>query len=129
MWDESRNAHQSTQAGLEKDQHLVDALAEFDLQIALPKDLPTLRVMSMGNYMRPDNMFVSSSLYEAVIQCKTLPEECPAKTDHFLVVTTLSMDPRTQQDTLRPNYRGVDLEEVREEMALRLEKLGPEGEI
>jgi len=51
-----RNMHLFTRGNLEKLQVLIDAVAEFDMQTALPKNTPTLQVPSMGNYMRPDNV-------------------------------------------------------------------------
>jgi len=52
---------------LEKSQVLIDALAEFDLQMALPKDIPTLQAFSTDNHMRMDNVFISSQIMGRVI--------------------------------------------------------------
>ena len=46
MWDEDRNLHLFTRENLEKSQCLIDAITEFNLQMALPKDIPTLRALS-----------------------------------------------------------------------------------
>src|SRR5882724_12508609 len=74
MWDEGRNRHLFTRENLDRSQPLINAITEFDLQMALPKDVPTLCALVTGNYMRPDNVFISSSLMGATVYCKTLPE-------------------------------------------------------
>jgi len=73
MWDESRNSHLFTRSNLDKAQYLIDTMADMDLQMALPRGHPTLQVMSTGNYTRPDNVFISSSLNEVVAECNTVP--------------------------------------------------------
>jgi len=67
MWDEGRNAHLFTREILERSQLLIDTLAKFDLQMALPRDVPMLHVLASGNYTRHDNMFISSLLTDTVI--------------------------------------------------------------
>jgi len=50
LWDEGWNNHLFMRQNLEKSQLLIDMLAEFALQMALPKDLPTLHTLSSGNF-------------------------------------------------------------------------------
>ena len=69
MWDEGRNAHLFTRENLERSQFLIDVLAEFDLQMALLNDVPMLCALMSGNYTRPDNVFISSFLINAIIHC------------------------------------------------------------
>jgi len=57
---------------LEKSQVLIDALAEFDLQMVLPKDVPTLQALATGNHTRLDNIFISSKLVGSIIRCAML---------------------------------------------------------
>ena len=52
LLDKECNGHLFTRSNLEKSQILIDALAEFDLQMALPKDMPTLQALSTGNHTR-----------------------------------------------------------------------------
>ena len=59
--------HFFTRENLDRSQPLIDAIAEFDLQMVLPKDVPTLCTLASGNYTRPDNIFISSSLMDATI--------------------------------------------------------------
>jgi len=79
LWDEECNGHLFMRANLEKSQVLIDTLAEFDLQMVLPKDIPMLQALSTGNHTRPDNMFISSLIAGRVIRCSTLPDKRPIR--------------------------------------------------
>jgi len=121
MWDESQNMHLFTHVNLDKAHILIDALAHLDFQMVLPKGIPTLCAMATGNYTRPDNVFTSSSLSAAVIRCNMIPGERPARSHHIPVVTVISAAPEVHIEAPRLNFRVADWEEVREEMALKLE--------
>jgi len=123
MWDEDCNTQFFMQANLDKAQCLIDAVAELNLQMALPKSLPTLHAMSSGNYTRPNNVFVSSSLSAPMVYCNMVPDERPARSDHMPIVMVLNMAPTTQTEKPRANYRAADLEAVRVELAVQLEGL------
>src|SRR5882724_2719837 len=114
MWDKGRNSHLFMGENLEKSQRLIDAIAEFDLQMALLKDIPTLHALSLGNYMRPNNIFTSSLLINDIILCGTPPNECPARSDHILLATHLKTksigrwrppDPTSRRPTGRKSER------------------------
>ena len=62
LWDEERNNHLFTEANLQKAQQLLDVTQDWELQMALPKDIPTLQAFGTGNYTRPDNVFCSMEL-------------------------------------------------------------------
>jgi len=68
----------------------------------LPKDLPMLHAMASGNYIRPNKKLLSSSLYTAMVQCNTIPDEWPPRTDHVLIVTMISMASRFKWKHPRP---------------------------
>jgi len=78
------NTHLFMRVNLEKSQVLIGAASEFDIQMALPKNMPTLQALSMGNYMRPDNVFISTPLINHIMKCCTAPGERPARSDHIL---------------------------------------------
>src|SRR5882724_11445596 len=83
LWDEECNSHLFSRVNLEKSQVLIDALAEFNLQMVLPKDVPMLQALATGNHTRPDNLFISSQLAGSIIRCITLQDERPARSDHI----------------------------------------------
>jgi len=92
LWDEECNVHLFMRRNMEKSQALIDVLAEFDLQMELPKDTPTLQALSTGNFMRPDKIFVSSSIAGSLIQCGTLPGKRPERSDHIPIVMELDLE-------------------------------------
>jgi len=58
LWDKEHNGHLFTRVNLEKSQVLIDMLDEFNLQMALPKDIPKLQALATGNHTRSDNFFL-----------------------------------------------------------------------
>jgi len=108
---------------LEKSQVLIDALAEFNLQMVLPKDVPTLQALATGNHTRLDNIFISSKLVGSIIRCAMLPDERLARSDHIPVVTEVNTQLEEWMAPLHPNFRLVDWKEVRERLSNRLEVL------
>jgi len=99
MWHEAWNTHLFMKVNLDKSQLLLDVLAEFDLQMNLPRDTPMLWALMSGNFTRPDNFFIASSLTRSrPIRCCTLPEEHPARTDHMPIITDLDIRPEIHVD-------------------------------
>lgn len=64
-----------------------------DMQMALPKDLPTLEVSTTKNYTRVDNVFCLETLIDALISCNTFPQWQPQKIDHLPIISVLDIDP------------------------------------
>jgi len=77
MWDEAQNAHLFMRANLDRVQNVIDMLTNYDLQMVLPKNLPTLQALALGNHMRPDNVFATAALATVVMSCNTMPGEWP----------------------------------------------------
>lgn len=107
-WDEERNAHLFTKSNLEQAQVVLDLVADNDMEMALPKDIPTLRALSTWNLTWPDNVFISSSLIDLLTYCNAEPELQPVKTDHFPIITKISMSMTLHKEPERFNYHGTD---------------------
>src|SRR5882724_3259922 len=88
-----------------------------------------LHALASGNYTRPDNIFISSSLMDTAIYCKTLPEECPARSDHIPVVMHLDVGFSTQTEPPWPNFKAADWKELRKVLLVRLEGLEAQDSI
>ena len=99
QWDDEQNTHLFTRSSLDEAQILINATIDYNLQMTLPKRLPTLIAMLTGNYKRTDNVFISSTLIERLITCTTVPEGQPAKSNHFPINTTLELSPYHRKDT------------------------------
>jgi len=128
-WDKPRNTHLFTRSNLNDAQILLDLVAEYDLQMILPKHIPTLRAMNSGNLTQLDNVFASSSLVDAVVSCTSLPEDQPTKTDHFPIDTVLNLLPVKAEDVPKPNFRATDWAEFRKALEEKLQNLPTEENI
>jgi len=107
------NTHLFMRASIYRAQQLIDAITELDLQMVLPKGLPTLCTMASGNHTWPDNVFASSVLNSTIIKCMTVPGEWPARSDHLLIVVAIDMEPEKHTEVPRPNYYAADWSEFR----------------
>src|SRR5882672_9129047 len=90
------------------------------MQMALHKGTPTLQAMSTGNLTRTDNVFVSHELANMVTECRTIPEEWPARSNHFPVVTSIEGGADPAEEPARCNYRAADWQAICEELAIAL---------
>jgi len=121
LWEEARNAHLCTPPeAQEVAQRIIELLADRDLQMALPKDKPTLQSTSSGNWTRPDNVFCTAHTLELFTLCDTAPRRRPPCTDHVPILSTLDLDiPRTTTTTTY-NFRDVDWKEFRDRLNTHL---------
>ena len=119
-WDEDRNAHLFTPANIGRAQTILDLATMHDMEMALPKDIPTLRANNSRNLTRPDNVFISCSLLDSLTYCNAEPERQPVKTDHFPIITKINVSTTLHEEPQRLNYKETDWEEFRKELEPRL---------
>ena len=110
MWNENCNAHLFTTVNLNMVQELINAITELGLHMVLPKDLPMLCAMALGNHIRPDNAFASDTLACAIVKCTMLLEEWPTRSNHFPIVIEVDMEPASHKESSWPNYKITDWE-------------------
>ena len=108
LWDDEWNTHLFMRSNLNEAQISINATINYNLQITLPKSLPTLIAMLTGNYTRTDNVFMSSTLTERLITCTTVPEDQPAKSNHFPIDTTLELKVHTTENKQKFNFHETD---------------------
>jgi hypothetical protein len=108
MWDEDRNAHLFSTSKLNLAQPLLDLIGEHGLAMALPKDIPTLQSTSSKNYTRPDNIFLSDTLYASLTLCDNAPESRPPCTDHIPIFTEIDASPSLVKHVERANFAKAD---------------------
>ena len=97
-----QDSHLFTWTSLNKAQVVIDAMANYDLQMLFPKNIPTLCTMATSNFTWPDNILGSSSLKEHVL-VQDHPEEHPPRMDPIPIIITLKMSPG-RQEILKPNF-------------------------
>src|SRR5277367_4695628 len=120
MWDEERNNHLFTNANLDAAEELIELVADNRLEMALPKDIPTL-TNSAGNMTRPDNVFISQNVKQWIVKCDTSPEDRPPKADHYPIHITINFPIQETESRLAWNYRAADWTKFRETLATNLQ--------
>ena len=108
LWDEERNSHLFTRANLDAAEEILELMAEFGMEMILPKDIPTLRALNTQNLTRPDNVFCSADLVELVVSCNTSPGDMPPCTDHFPIRTTFDLGLSGAAHAPKRNFRATN---------------------
>ena len=127
-WESPSNSRLFTNRNLEDAQILIDLLAEYSMDLALPPAIPTIK-NSRGNLTRPDNVFISEDIANWVSICETLPDLTPPNADHFPIVTQVVF-PIDRPPKTRPwNFRATDWDLFKAELATKLDDLPPGGQL
>ena len=129
LWDEERNSHLFTRSALDDAQKLLDLIADYGMTQALPKDLPTLKSSSSGNWTRPDNVFCTDHSLETLTLCTTDPSQRGPKTDHVPILTHMNLDVPPAPESEFRNYREVDWGSFNTHLCDLLSKLPPPHQI
>src|ERR1700690_2653779 len=117
LWDEERNVHLFTAAALEDAHKLIEILADHDMIMTLPKDIPTLQAMATGNWTRPDNVFASANTEQLIVRCDTDPRLRGPGTDHMPILTILDLPLERKVSPPSHNFRMTDWKAFNEELA------------
>ena len=125
-WDEERNCQLFTARALDEAQLLIDILDEHHLDMALPKDVPTLEFMGPSkNWTRLDNVFCSQNAMGILVRCTTVPSQWGAGTDHVPIDTVLSLPVTCISPTVSYNFQAVDWDEFDHALQQRSEVQPP----
>ena len=87
MWDEERNHHLFTATALAESVKLLEMVTRHDMQMVLPKDIPTLEALATKNWTHPDNIFCSMNMVDKIVYCTTDPRLRGPGTDHVPILT------------------------------------------
>jgi endonuclease/exonuclease/phosphatase family metal-dependent hydrolase len=121
LWDRDEDTHLFTQLATRQAENLIELLATYELEMPLPKGVPTLQHMVTGRYSRPDNVFCTANLTGLITLCKVDPTLRPPSTDHFPVITRIVLP---QERIVAPpfyNFREVDWEKFLGELKVQLD--------
>ena len=80
------------------------------MMMALPKDIPTLELMAMKNWTRPDNVFCTPGLMDKLIFCVTELQLRGPGTDHVPILTKLELPVDRAKSPPTCSFRDVDWE-------------------
>ncbi len=121
MWDKAGNNQLFTRKNLDEAEQLINLAATYGMEMVLPPGEPTRRDWATRNTTRPDNVFCSEGLAEAIVKCETHPKETPPTTDHFPIDTTFQIDLSIVTEEERQNFREVDWKAFRRTLARKME--------
>jgi endonuclease/exonuclease/phosphatase family metal-dependent hydrolase len=68
-WEDAKDSRLFTQRNLDEAQILIDLLADYDMELALPPFCPTI-TNSRGNQTRPDNVFITRDVETWITMCE-----------------------------------------------------------
>ena len=126
LWEEERNAHLCTTGeAQEVAQQIIELMADYDMQMALPKGRPTLQSTSSGNWTRPDNFFCTAHTLNMITSCDTKPRRRPPCTDHVPILSTLELNIPRSSNAINRNFREVEWKEFRSCLSARLSLIPP----
>ena len=121
LWDDDEDIHLFTRQAMRNAEGLIGLLADYEMQMVLPKGVPTLQHMVTKRYSRPDNVFSTPILQDRITKCEVDPALKPTSTDHFPVITHIQIPQETVATQSSPNFRETDWDEFRKKLAPRLE--------
>ena len=121
MWDRDEDTHLFTTQANDLAEGLIELLATYDMDMALPKGIPTLQHMVTGRYSRPDNVFCTQRISELITKCEVIPSIRPTSTDHFPIVTNLQLPQRSSASPLSFNFREADWDIFSRELKIKLD--------
>lgn len=129
MWDRDEDDRLFTSQATAAARDLIYMLSEWDMEMILPKGIPTLCHMRSKRESRPDNVFCTDSLTDRIVACNVrLPERC-LSTDHYPIATIVNIDKHTFRAPPRPNFKEADWDKFQEHLETKLAGQDPRAEI
>jgi ribonuclease HI/endonuclease/exonuclease/phosphatase family metal-dependent hydrolase len=122
LWDNDEDVHLFTRAATTNAESLIGILAEYEMQMLLPKGIPTLEHMRTKKYSRPDNVFSTPGIQDSITRCEVDPSSRPTSTDHFPIITHILLPQERINVAPSYNYREVDWENYRKKLTPKLRK-------
>ena len=125
LWDRDEDTHLFTHTATRQADGLITLLAEFGMEMTLPKGTPTLQHMRSKRYSRPDNVFCTPRISNMITRCEVDPKHRPPCTDHFPIVTEINLPQEHIIEAPSYNFREVDWEDFKENLMARLADIDP----
>ena len=122
LWDRDEDTHLFTRQATRDAEGLIRLLADHDMQMVLPKGVPTLQHMRSKRYSRPDNVFSTPGIEDLVIKCEVDASLRPTSTDHFPIITHVLLPQERINSPPSFNFRETDWDEFRKKLKPRLQR-------
>ena len=120
MWDEEHNHHLFTATALAESAKLLEMVARHDMQMVLPKDIPTLEALATKNWTHPDNIFCSANMVDKIVYCTTDPRLRGPGMDHVPILMVLEFPVHQPLVTPSLNFWEVEWDEFKVELEERI---------
>ena len=108
LWDDDNDIHLFTPQATHQAENLIELITNYELNMALPKGIPTLQHMVTKKYSRPDNLFNTNGLTDLITLCKVDPTIRPPCTDHFPIITNIQTPQQKADNNTHFNSREID---------------------
>ena len=129
LWDDDKDTHLFTPQALRNAEGIIELLAEFNMEMTLPKGTPTLQHMRTKRFSRPDNVFCTTALRPLITKCEVTPQHRPTSTDHFPIVTHIELPQTRIPPDPSYNFRVADWEEFRKSLTEKINTIPQPGQI
>ena len=120
LWDRDEDIHLFTRQATRDAEGLISLLADYEMDMILPKGIPTLQHMRSKRYSRPDNVFSTPGLQEFVSKCEVDSSLRPTSTDHFPIITKILLPQERTDQPPSFNFREAEWDEFRSKLKPRL---------
>ena len=91
FWDDDKDVHLFTRQALRDAEGIIYLRVDHNMEMILPKGIPTLQHMRTKKFSRPDNVFCSSTLQPYITRCEVRAQSQPTATDHFPIETQIDL--------------------------------------
>ena len=108
MWDNDNDIHLFTNQATRQAAGLIELIANYELNMTLPKGIPTLKHMVTKKYSRPNNFFITNGLTNLIMACEVVPASRPTSTDHFPIITKIQIPYQAALTPISFNFKDVD---------------------
>jgi endonuclease/exonuclease/phosphatase family metal-dependent hydrolase len=90
-WDNMEDARLFTPTVLTKAEKLISAVADPDLDLALPSKIPTHKHNVFKRWTRLNHIFLTEHSFDTLISCEALTDSSGPNTDHLLILTKMDL--------------------------------------
>lgn len=123
FWDDDKDVHLFTRQALRSAEGIINLVAQYEMDMALPKGAPTLQHMCSKRYSRPDNVFCTATLTPFVTKCEVQAQHRPTSTDHFPIVTHIDLPQSRIPADPSFNFKIADWDEFNKTLRNKVDEL------
>ena len=123
IWDRVEDERLCTPVLTQRADQLLKLVADHDMQMSLPRGIPTLLHKAWKKEYRVDNVWSSKHLADRIDQCNVDHNHDYAGTDHYSIVTIIDLPQERQPPKLSQNFRVTDWDMFRKDLQKRLEEI------